>query len=196
MKYIFAVFFILFSLQVANAQETTPRVEVFSGYSYSRATTPIGGTGTITPSTNSGSIITGSRADYNGFTISFTENMNSKIGLTQEFGGLYRSGQGSIYPYLFGPRFNLYHSAKFTPFVETLVGGAKGNGNSELLGASFPVKTDNSFALELGGGMDYKLNDKISMRLIQADYFQTHFLGNTQNNLKLSVGFILPFGKK
>jgi opacity protein-like surface antigen len=58
--------------------------------------------------------------------------------------------------------------------------------------------SDNAFAMSAGGGVDYKLLDHFSIRPVQADYLMTRFgvgtVGTrTQNNVRLSTGFVFRF---
>jgi hypothetical protein len=45
----------------------------------------------------------------------------------------------------------------------------------------------------VGGGVDLKVVHHFAIRLIQADYLFSHFAGGTQNNVRLSTGFVLRF---
>ena len=60
------------------------------------------------------------------------------------------------------------------------------------------ANTQNAFAMTAGGGVDYKLFDHFSIRAFQAEYLRTRFgegtLGTrTQNNLRVSTGFLFRF---
>jgi opacity protein-like surface antigen len=109
---------------------------------------------------------------------------------------------------------------RFKPFAHALFGFAhqKEDVDSPNLGAVFGVSdfhvNETSFAMAFGGGVDIKLNDRIDVRAGQIDWniitrgdqqtgivltptpFQTvgtPFVipGNTQNNLRLSVGIVI-----
>ncbi len=92
----------------------------------------------------------------------------------------------SEYNFLFGPRASV-SVGRFRPFVHALFGAshisASGTGVSN---------SDTSFGDALGGGLDYRLMRLIGAR-IQVDDLQTRFFGNTQNNLRMSVGLVLRF---
>ncbi len=56
--------------------------------------------------------------------------------------------------------------------------------------------------MTLGGGLDYNLSRRLSVRVLQADYLQTHFkefdslgptLKGTQNNVRLFTGLVFHF---
>ena len=131
----------------------------------------------------------------------FTFNANRYLGLTAELGGYsghhtvngVYSGTG-LTTYLFGPRLNLRRFDHFVPFVEFLVGGAKGGGGITGLNGQ------DVFALAAGGGVDVVLNKYLAWRFAQIDYLTTNLSGpnlnadGRQNNLRLASGLVLRFG--
>ncbi len=44
--------------------------------------------------------------------------------------------------------------------------------------------------MAFGGGIDVSVNDKISLRVIQADYNPTFFGDTRQDNIRLSFGVV------
>jgi hypothetical protein len=123
--------------------------------------------------------------NLNGFDFSVTGNVNKNFGITGEFGGLYgRSFVDSAYTFMAGPRLSA-RTGNVTPFVHALVGGI-----------GVPVEGEAGFATALGGGVDVRVNDRISIRAIQADYLLTRLFNNTQHNARLSFGVIFNFGKR
>jgi opacity protein-like surface antigen len=95
---------------------------------------------------------------------------------------------GTLSTYLFGPRVSYRHFGRITPFGEVLFGVAHAGVSIVGLGNS-----DNTFAMSLGGGVDYKLTNRFAIRPIKVDYLMTRFSetgtgGNTQNNLRVSTG--------
>ncbi len=50
----------------------------------------------------------------------------------------------------------------------------------------------NSYTMQLGGGADYRTNPHLSYR-VEADYVQTGFFHQTQNNLQFAAGVVLHF---
>jgi opacity protein-like surface antigen len=62
----------------------------------------------------------------------------------------------------------------------------------------------NAFAMTVGGGMDYKINKKFALRLVQAEYLYTHFgngcefaicsNNNNQNSFRLKSGIVMSWG--
>ncbi len=51
-------------------------------------------------------------------------------------------------------------------------------------------------AIAFGGGLDFPLAGRFSVRAIQADYLITSEFGSTQHNTRLSTGLIYRFGKR
>jgi hypothetical protein len=51
-------------------------------------------------------------------------------------------------------------------------------------------------AAAFGGGVDFSLTDRFSVRAIQADYLITNAFNTTQHNLRFSTGLIFRFGKR
>jgi outer membrane immunogenic protein len=165
----------LLSAVAASAQDT-PKVEVFGGYSYVHASV-------------SGADFT---ANLNGGTASVSYNPANWLGLVAEVGG-YNGGEnssgvginGQVYTFLFGPK-TTFRIGRFTPFVETLFGGARASANS-FYGSS------TSFAMATGGGVDCNVSPHIGVRLIQADYLLTELsdtVNNRQNNARISAGIV------
>jgi hypothetical protein len=84
-------------------------------------------------------------------------------------------------------------------FGEVLVGGLRMSGGTDLEGLSVSVGTT-AFSFAFGGGMDYSLNDKISIRPVQLDLIRSRasVLGETVwgNDLRYSAGIVFKFGSQ
>ena len=166
------------------AQET-PKVDVFAGYSYVRAH----------PGPR-----TGDSFSLNGGTASLTYHIKDGISGVADFAGYHngnilgRGVDGPLSTYLFGPRFTYRSYHHVTPFAETLFGVA--HGSATIAGVNGP--TQNAFAMATGGGVDYRLSNRFSLRPLQVDYLLTRFKEGTpnaqnQNNLRASTGFLIHF---
>jgi peptidoglycan-associated lipoprotein len=134
----------------------------------------------------------------------FEYNLNKTVGLVGDFGGYVNTRKGindKALTYLFGPRFNWRHS-RWNPYAQFLFGGAYAwsgpNGSSN---------TQNAFATAAGGGLDYNLNHRISIKPIQVEYVMTQFdsaslggsnkgFGGHQNDIRYSAGVVFKFGQK
>ena len=155
----------LFATGAACAQ-TTPKTEFFVGYQYQHLNP--GGRG------------------CQGLGLNLAYNLNDWLGGVGDFGlcretGLPSGASAHDINYLFGPRLTYRTEGKWNPFGQVLLGG-------KHLGTN--VGTANSFAMTLGGGMDYKYNDRFSLRVIQVEYLYTHFGGATQNNARIEAGLV------
>ena len=168
-----------------QAQET-PKVDVFAGYSYVRAN----------PGPNSGDSFS-----LNGGEASVTYHIRDWVSGVADFGG-YHNGDilgsgvdGTLSTYLFGPRFTYRSYRRFTPFAEALFGVAHA---SASIGGGALGSSQNSFAMAIGGGVDYRINNRFSIRPLQVDYLLTRFSegtpnNQTQNNLRASTGIVIHF---
>jgi hypothetical protein len=71
---------------------------------------------------------------------------------------------------------------------EYLFGGAHVNAGARGL----PSYT-NGLAVAMGGGLDYRVGRKFSIRAVQIDYQQTRLGGGVQHNVRVSLGVIFGF---
>lgn len=169
----------------AQAQET-PKVDVFAGYSYVRAN----------PGPTSGDSFS-----LNGGEASVTYHFRDWVSGVADFGG-YHNGNilgtgvdGTLSTYLFGPRVSYRSYKHFTPFAEALFGVA--HAGAGVAGGAIG-SSQNAFAMAIGGGVDYRLNNRFSIRPLQVDYLMTRFSegtpnNQTQNNLRASTGIVIHF---
>lgn len=175
----------------AHAQDT-PKVDVSAGYSYMHSNVVVSGVG----------------FSLNGASGSVAYNVNNWFGVVADF-GVYHQGNVAksgftVTPstYLFGPRFSYRKNEHLTPFVQALFGAGHVGGSlyTSSLGAGLaPLGTNSSFALSLGGGVDYKINSNFSIRIIQTEYLFTQFKNandNQQQNFRLTTGVVFHFGKR
>lgn len=134
---------------------------------------------------------------FNGWTGTFIGNINRWFGLAADFDGHYRSGTEDGLTvsehengFTFGPHFALPNSSRITPFAFTLLGGAHSSARAEG-----PSVTATGFAMNLGGGLDVKVNELWSARVIQVDAAYTRFNGRGTTAPRVSAGMVLHFGK-
>lgn len=187
--------------------QDVPKSDLYLGYSFARVSPQTSGVGGI---------------DLHGGSFSVSWNARRHFGLVADFGGYHGSKtfpailaasspqiapaaasnqlsgniSGNIFTYMFGPRFtyrNSENSQRATPFVQVLFGGA--HASADILGAS---SSQNSFAMSAGGGFDVRLVDRVSWRLVQAEYLLTRFdetgTGRlSQHNARISTGIVFHF---
>jgi hypothetical protein len=92
------------------------------------------------------------------------------------------------------------------PFGQVLLGGGHATGTlytTSLGNGAAPLGANNGFMLTAGGGVDWKMNHTIGIRLVQTEYLYSTFLNaagspgkNHQNNVRISAGVVLSFGKR
>jgi outer membrane protein OmpA-like peptidoglycan-associated protein/opacity protein-like surface antigen len=187
----------------------TPKVELFMGYSYWRAV----------PYSLSNRI-----ESMNGGSTSLAYNFNSHWGLVADFAGFkvdslkFSAGpgttpsrlvdvQGNVFSVLFGPRLSFRNHGRFTPFLQVLGGAAHADevtlvGCTAPIYACTPLPRETVFALTAGGGLDYRVNHRVALRLFQVEYLMTRFANPNsptydkvfQNNVRLSAGIVFRFG--
>jgi opacity protein-like surface antigen len=124
-------------------------------------------------------------ANASGWEGALTYNWNDWLGVKADVDGHYCC-DSSLHNFLFGPQITLGHG-KVSPYLHGLVGVSHGSAGGF---------TDNAFAFALGGGLDVKATDRLSVRIAQVDYLGTRFADYTQNNFRFSAGLVFRFGKK
>jgi outer membrane protein OmpA-like peptidoglycan-associated protein/opacity protein-like surface antigen len=190
--------------------DSTPKVELFLGYSYWRAL----------PQRRENRI-----ESMHGGSTSLAYNLNHHVGLVVDFGGfrvdsLHFNNQGpaftpsrvvdaksNVFTVMFGPRVSWRDHDRFTPFLQVLGGIARADdvtlvGCTAPIYACTPLLKETAFTMTAGGGLDYKLNHKFALRLFQAEYLLTRFRDLTsvtgdhgwQSNVRLSAGIVFRFG--
>jgi opacity protein-like surface antigen len=146
-------------------------------------------------------------------------NLSSPLGIAFDGGGCkyfsntFAAGNkvdGHLYTFLFGPRLTFRSHSPLTPFMDVNFGVARisltcKSSAAECVNRTFGATVSkNAFALTAGGGFDLKLNKKIALRLIQADYLYTRFgndcslavcgNSNSQNSFRLKSGLVIGWG--
>jgi opacity protein-like surface antigen len=185
-----------------------PKVEVFVGFSAlgEAEGNDIGfgtihiGTGYATPS---------------GFETSVIRNFTRHIGLKADFSAHFKNDntQGvltgctpvcstvtqdvqiktRVYNFLAGPEFKLRNSSRLTPFAHVLAGVAHTSANFTTPGPTFNVfakRSNNGFAMALGGGLDIRATKRVSFRG-QMDYNPV-FTGDrgSRDLVRISLGVL------
>jgi hypothetical protein len=174
----------------AFAQDSTPKVQVFGGYSFTRA-----GTGGLTALTVNTVLRTptnafGTGTNFGGWNAEGQYNLNGWFGVVADASGRYgtpitaSSGSGGFeplnahaYTFMVGPVLS-YRIKRMTPFVHALFGwdriylsaSALSPPPNLVLSASTNY-TD--LAMGGGGGLDYKLFRHAAVRVGQLDYIRT-----------------------
>jgi len=165
------VFLVLLPLMAQDV----PKAEVFGGYSWS------GG-------------------NFHGWNASLTGNINKRLGIVADFSGHYGSELGLVrvdqhaHSFLFGPRLS-FRGKRLTPFVYGLFGATR-FAESAVINGQHVSAVSNGFSLAVGGGLDVTVNDRMSIRAFQLDYFRPIVNGEPNNRGRLAFGVVLRLGKK
>ena len=178
---------IVLSSYASSFAQSDQKPEFFGGFSFENVNTGI-------TSSDLGTISTiDDRFRAVGFNVAGTGYLTKRFGITADFSGhfdnrndLFGTDTGqtklSLYNLTGGPQFRFLNSTKFTPFVHGLAGVAWRNFRETIANTSTSY-TDNtsSFALNLGGGVDYKINNRFALRLGEFDYNPIFLRARTVN---------------
>jgi opacity protein-like surface antigen len=100
-----------------------------------------------------------------------------------------------VYNFLAGPEFKARNSTRFTPFAHVLGGVAHTSATFTTPGPTFNLllkKSDNSFAMGLGGGLDIRASKRVSFRAMM-DYnpvFVNDSATGTRDFVRFSLGVL------
>lgn len=125
-------------------------------------------------------------AVINGWEGSYTYKVSSYFGITADASGDYGTVVNSrmnFHSYLFGPQVQISLSRHFAPFAHALFGVSR---------ESFQSFTTNKFSFADGGGVDYRISESFSIRLIQADFITGNFTQSSPES-RFSTGIVLRF---
>ncbi|HYL92239.1 MAG TPA: outer membrane beta-barrel protein [Alphaproteobacteria bacterium] len=184
------------------AAQETPKIELFGGYNF----THVKLLGDHDPLTNG-----------NGWTVSAAFNLNKWVGIVADGSGAYSSHPNSpigivcfpaitlcsvpadathrkLHTYTIGPQFSYRTSSRFTPFAHILIGGGYVSITDTFPGGHV-TEANGSHVLTLGGGVDYRLTDRVALRT-QTDLQQSRFFDEHHDGFRLSTGLVFNFGKK
>jgi hypothetical protein len=78
---------------------------------------------------------------------------------------------------------------KVKPFAHVLAGVAHSRVNASNATVSFD-ESDNGFAAAVGGGVDFRLGNRVDLRAFQFDYNPIRANGETSHNFRIGVGLI------
>jgi outer membrane protein OmpA-like peptidoglycan-associated protein len=138
--------------------------------------------------------------DMNGGFVFGSVQLTQWLGMVGEFTGGHSSnisilGQGlTLTTFTAGPRVS-HRFRRFTPYGEVLVGGAHGSDSY------FPTKVSSSssassFAVSTGGGLDFSISPRFSVRGLDMQYLRTSLpngVNNEQNQLMIGAGLMIKF---
>jgi outer membrane immunogenic protein len=195
MKATFALLCAVACAPVLCLADTSPitdgpqHTEVAGGYTYIRANAPPGQCDCF--SMNGGSLSVAQPIVSPKFALVFDATIAHGSGISA---GGYNL---TLSTFSAGLRYRPIPNSQWSPFGQVLLGAAHATGS--LVSGDTPAASDASlkFASTVGGGLDYWLNNRWSLRVIEADYLYTTYsnrVNNHQNNLRLSIGAAYHFG--
>jgi opacity protein-like surface antigen len=172
--------------QSSAEAHSTPNVELYGGYSYVFRT--------YNPTTTSVST-----SGMNGWDASAkVPVLGSFLGIKGDVSGFYRNDSPNFNPhtyfFLIGPQVGFHFGGRSTIFAHGMVGSA------HLTSSALPnLKSDNTFAVAVGGGLDVGISRNLAWR-VTGDYYNTHYQATNQNfneivnsNGRVSTGPVIRF---
>ena len=192
----------------AAAQDDFPKAELTPEFEYIHVSPPFGNVGNQSFNCLGG----GGTFQYN-FTklIGIAGDLDycKMTNLGSKFNASGANVNANMFTYLFGPRFTL-RRGKFEPFGEVFFGGdhlsLTCKAGAGVCAGLFGSGTNwNAFAMTVGGGFDVKLNKRLSLRAVDAQYMYTRFgngctagvcpAGNqSQNSFRMTTGLVIGWG--
>ncbi len=181
-RFIWLIPALLLLCATARAQET-PAWELGGNYSYLLANT------------------NGTSFHLHGGGFSITQNLNSWFGgrfQLNAYSGTEAVTAASVtsnlnvsaQTYTYGPVFSYRKFDRVVPYADAQFGMI--HASQGYLGISSAAA---KFAMNAGGGLDFKVGDKLAIRG-QGDYLMSRYLGLRQDNFQFSVGIVYRLGKK
>jgi opacity protein-like surface antigen len=209
-RYALLALFLFSGYTLVDAQ-SDHQPEFFAGYSFEDVDSGI---------TNSNIQATGitqtsltNRVRLNGLNLSGAAYFKKRVGIVADFSAHFDErndfldnittrSKFSLYTLTAGPQYKFSNASRFTPFIHALAGISRRNLTETLPGGeNYFTDNNTSFALNLGGGVDYKLSNRFGLRLFQLDYnpiFQrsrtinsTLFPSETLNGIRFSAGIVI-----
>jgi peptidoglycan-associated lipoprotein len=167
--------------QTPQAQQDRRTLDLSFGYNYVHANAPPASCGCFSMQGGSASIglpLPHRFTAVADFGATHAENINNS---TEDL---------TLFTYLFGVRYapKRLQSRHISPFAEAMFGAAHTYSQFPL------VNGGNGIAAMTGGGLDIRLNRRISIRAFDADYLFTHIpngANDSQNNLRITSGLVL-----
>jgi len=210
----FCTTLLLSSALLVLAQSPTPdehpKFEFFAGYS------ALGESGSRVISLGPNAGVDGD-FEGQGFETSIIRNFNKHFGIKGDFSFHFNneSDRGPVtactpvcttvtqdfqlktrvYNFLAGPEFKARNSTRFTPFAHALGGVAHTSATFTTPGPTLNLllkKSDNSFAMALGGGLDIRASKRVSFRAL-IDYnpvFVNDSTSGTRDFFRFSFGVL------
>jgi outer membrane protein OmpA-like peptidoglycan-associated protein/opacity protein-like surface antigen len=141
--------------------------------------------------------------NMNGGFVFGSLHLTDWLGIEGQFTGGHSSnisplGQGlTLTTFTAGPRVS-HRFRRFTPYGEVLVGGAHGS-DSYFPSNNTSSTSASSFAVSTGGGLDFRLTPRFSIRALDMQYLRTSLpngVSNEQSQLMIGAGLVIKFQER
>ena len=141
--------------------------------------------------------------NMNGGFVFGSVHLTDWLGIEGQFTGGHSSnisplGQGlTLTTFTAGPRVS-HRFRRFTPYGEVLVGGAHGS-DSYFPSNNSSSSSASSFAVSTGGGFDFRLTPRYSIRGLDMQYLRTSLpnsINNEQHQLMIGAGLVIKFQER
>ena len=212
-KALFSFSFAILAVSAVVAQDDHKKGEFFVGYSNGQIDTGVD-TG------DSPLDVLRERENFNGINVAGVYNVSRWFGVKGDISATFNKtdfsttvvGPGgsntisaetnnSLYNFLAGVQVkDNSNEGTFKPFAHGLVGAAHARtkvNNFTCTGLDCPdldtpeeTFSDTGFGAVIGGGIDFRLNNRVQIRAIQVDYNPTRIGGEWQNNLRIGAGIV------
>jgi len=164
------------ALSAQDEKEELPKVEVFGGYSLLRS----------------------EGENFHGWKTAVGFTVNRWLAVAVDADGHYFSETTSLgklkeseFSVTAGPHFSYRNKSKIVPFAYAMAGVAWER--SSLAGES---ESQSGFAFETGGGLDWEVSKKVSIRLVDIGASVANIGGETTVKPKFATGVVFKFGNK
>jgi hypothetical protein len=202
---LFAVFLGLVFVVLAPALSAQGKTDIFIGGSYTFPAVSVVEQPVYCPveggTCSSPSATLTDRSGLRGWEVSgerrFTTSWRLRIDASGNYGqgttGFPRNARAHEYLFLGGPQYTMarkHFSPEFHALFGTVHQSVDASGNSFFV--TFP-SSQWAFAGAFGGGIDYKVSNEVSLRIVQADYVLTRLSGSFQSAPRVSAGLVIGF---
>ncbi len=137
-----------------------------------------------------------------GWEASLAGNILPHVALVADFSGYRGSSLVSFfssevlheskYNLLFGPRYTHTFWNRLTPFIHVQFGTSK---DSRRSSTTYKETTKTSPALATGGGLDARVSNRVSLRMLQVDVIKAENLHINSTSARVSFGAVIRLNK-
>jgi hypothetical protein len=180
----------------AQTSDDYNKVDVFVGFSHNRVDTG------ISDEDEDIDDILDEREGFNGFNASVAGNVSRYVGLKGDYSFHRKSFSDSTLPgisvdsdlhnFVAGVQFkDNARETKVRPFAHFMAGVAHAKVSIDDDDDIFDFdESETGFSGIIGGGIDFRINDRVDFRAVQFDYNPTRLGGEMQHNFRVGIGIV------